>query len=84
MKLTQQGEASEAKSYVNDCLAVVTAVTFLASRRRREMYTGHAHLCVCLFVCLSAAACQHYSTVSDVTCGNGRGCPLVLHYWADL
>jgi len=35
-------------------------------------------------VCLSAAACLHYCTDPDVTCGNGRGCPLVLHYWADL
>ena len=35
-------------------------------------------------VCLSAAACPHYCTDPDVTWGNGRGCPLVLHYWADL
>ena len=34
-------------------------------------------------VCLSAAACLHYCTDPDVTWG-GRGCPLVVHYWADL
>ena len=50
---------------------------------RREMYYGHARLCVCLCVCLSAAACLHYCTDRDVTWGNGRGCPLVVHYWAD-
>jgi len=38
-------------------------ITFRVSRRRREMYTGHARLCVCL----SAAACPHYRTDPDVT-----------------
>ena len=41
-------------------------------------------VCVCLSVCLSAAACPHYCTDPDVTCGSGRGCLLVVHYWADL
>ena len=35
-------------------------------------------------MCLSVAACLHYCTDSDVTWGSGRGCPLVVHYWADL
>jgi len=26
-------------------------ITFCVSRRRRKMYCGHAHLCVCLSVC---------------------------------
>jgi len=26
----------------------------------------------------------HYCTDPDVTWGHGRGCPLVVHYWADL
>ena len=59
-------------------------ITFRASRRPREMYCGHALLSVCLSVCLSAAACPHYCTDPDVTWGSGRGCPLVVHYWADL
>jgi len=37
-----------------------------------------------LSVCLSAVACLHYCTDPDVTWGSGRGCPLVVHYWADL
>jgi len=41
-------------------------------------------VCVCPCVCLSAAACLHYCTDPDVTWGSGRGCPLVVHYWADL
>ena len=41
-------------------------------------------LCVCLSVCLSAAACLQYCTDPDVTRGSGRGCPLVVHCWADL
>ena len=59
-------------------------VTFRVSRRRREMYCGHARLCACLSLCLSAAACLHYCTDSDVTWSSGRGCPLVVHCWADL
>ena len=35
-------------------------------------------------VCLSAAERLHYCTDPDVTRGRGRGCPLVVHYWADL
>jgi len=55
-------------------------VTFRVSRRRREMYWGHARLCVCV----SAAACLYYCTDPDVTWRSRRGCPLVVHYWADL
>ena len=50
------------------------------SYRRREMYCGHPRL----WVYLSAAACLHYCTDLDVTWESGRGCPLVVHYWADL
>ena len=39
-------------------------IKFRVSRRRREMYCGHARLCVCL----SAAVRQHYCTDPDVTC----------------
>ena len=39
---------------------------------------------VCVFVCLSLAAFPHYCMDPDVTRGNGRGCPLVVHFWADL
>jgi len=34
--------------------------------------------------CLSLAAFSHYCTNPDVTWGNGRRCPLVVRYWADL
>jgi len=55
-------------------------VTFCVSRRRRQMYCGHARLCVCLSLCLSAAVRPHYCTDPDVTWRRGRGCPLVVHY----
>ena len=55
-------------------------VTFDVSRRRREMYCGHMRLCVCL----SAAAYPCYCTDPEVTRGSGRGCPLVVRYWANL
>jgi len=44
----------------------IHVITFRVSRRPREMYCGHARLCVCLSVCLSAAACPHYCTDPDV------------------
>ena len=55
-------------------LKCVSVITFCGSRRRRKMYC----------VCLSTPACPHYGTDPDVTWGSGRGCPLVVHYWADL
>jgi len=30
-------------------------ITFRVSRRRREMYCGHARLCVCLSVCVGVS-----------------------------
>jgi len=48
------------------------------------MYIGHARVCVSVCVCLSLAACPHYCTHPAATWDNGRGCPLVLHYWANL
>jgi len=44
------------------------------------MYIGHDRLCVCL----SLATFTHYCTDPDVTWGNGREYPLVVHYWVDL
>ena len=50
------------------------------SYRRREMYSGHGSLpSVCLCVCPSP-----HLRAPDVTWGNGSGCPLVVHYRADL
>jgi len=37
-----------------------------------------------VFLSLSLATFPHYCTDPDVNWGNGRGCPLVVHYWADL
>ena len=34
--------------------------------------------------CLSAAVRPHYCTDPGVTWGRGKGCPLVVHCWADL
>jgi len=69
-------------------IITIIIITFRVSRRRREMYCGHEHLCVCVFlsVCVfvRAAARPHYCTDPDVIWGSGRGCPLVVHYWADL
>jgi len=39
---------------------------------------------VCLSVCLSLAAFPHYCMDLHVTWGNGRGCRLVVRYWAYL
>jgi len=58
-------------------------ITFRVSRRRREMYNGHARLPDCASVYLSEAACPHYCTYPDVIRGV-VGMPLVVQYWADL
>jgi len=55
-------------------------VTFRVSRRRGEMYSGHARLCVCL----SLAAFPHYCTDPYVILRHGRGFSLVVQCWADL
>jgi len=44
------------------------------------MYCGRVRLCVCLFEVVR----PHYCTDPDVTWRRDRGCPLVVHYWADL
>jgi len=61
-------------------------ITFHVSPRRREMYCGHARLCVCVPVCLSVSGRMPtlLCTDSDVTWKSGSGCPLVVHHWADL
>ena len=41
-------------------------------------------MCVRVSMYLSGAACLRYCTDPDVTWGSGRGCPLVVHYCADL
>jgi len=48
------------------------------SRRRREMYCGHARLCVCV----SVRGCMP-SPLHGPGCNfeNGMGCPLLVHYW---
>jgi len=44
------------------------------------MYIGFGRLCVSL----SLATFPHYCTHPDVTWGDGRRCPVVVYYWADL
>jgi len=39
---------------------------------------------VCVSVCLSLATFPRGCMEPDVIWGNGRVCPLVVHYWADL
>jgi len=54
-------------------------IRFCMSRRLCKMCIGHT----CLSV--SDAACPHYRTsIPQINLGNGRQCPLVVHYWTDL
>ena len=63
-----------------DVNASVGVITFRVRHSRGEMYIDHGRLCVCQ----SLAAFPHYCMDLDVSWGNGRGCPLVVHYWTDL
>jgi len=49
-------------------------------RSQGKMYIGHGRLSVYL----SLAAFPRYCTDLGVPWGNGKVCPLVVHYWADL
>jgi len=44
------------------------------------MHIDHARMCVCL----SVDAFPYYCTDPDVTWGNCKGRPLVVHYYAEL
>ena len=63
---------------------IAPMITVRVRHSRGEMYIGHGRLCVRACVCLSLAAFPHDCTDPDVKLGNGSGCPLVVHYWADL
>ena len=60
-------------------IGLLSFITLRVNRRRREMYTGHGRLCVCL----SLAAFAHYCTDPGVTWGM-VGVPLVVRCWADM
>jgi len=55
-------------------------ITFRVRHSWGKMCIGHGRL----YVCLSLATFPHYCVDPDVSWGNGRGCPLVVHYWVDL
>jgi len=69
------GSAQRGRSVQYDWLVI-----FRVSRRWREMYRGHGRLCVCL----SLATFPHYCMDPNVTWRNGWGCPVVVHFLADL
>jgi len=50
----------------------------------RCIVVARIYVSVCVSVCLSASVRPHCCTDPDVTWGHCRGCPLVVHYWADL
>ena len=62
-------------------LVKVLIITFCMSRRLHKMYCGHARLCVYLSVRGRMPTLLHGP---GCNWGSGRGCPLVVHYWADL
>ena len=64
------------QAYLIECL-----ITFSVSRRRREMYIGHARLCVCLSVPRRIPRLLHGP---ECKLRNGKEYPLVVQYWANL
>ena len=67
-------------------LQVGCSVRLLFAQRKSTCAGQRVSVCVsvCLSVCLSAVVRSHYCTDPDVTWESGRGCPLAVHYWADL
>jgi len=70
-------EMLEAVKVITDRLVI----TFRVSRRHREMYSGHERLSVCLPVPRRIPTLLHGPGFNF---GNGTGCPLFVHYGADL
>ena len=66
--------------------ALCCCIRYISREAKTNVYWLCASICVsvCLSVCLSLASLPHYCTDPDVTWGNGRECPLVVQYWADL
>jgi len=57
------------------------SITFRMRRSRGEMYIGHERLCPSVPRHIPTLA---YCTDPDATWRNGRGVPLLVHYWVDL
>jgi len=64
-------------------LAFLVIITFRVRRSQDKMYSGHAHLCVCLSVPRHIPTLLH-GPGCNLGGGNCSRCPLVVHYWADL
>jgi len=47
------------------------------------MYWSCASVYLSVYLSLSALP-HYYMDPDDVTWGNGRGCPVAVHYWVDL
>ena len=62
----------------------LVTITFCLRRSRGKMYIGYKLTAVCVLVCLSLAAFPQYCMDPHVNWRNGRGWPLVVHYWVDL
>jgi len=61
--------------------ALLTVITFRVRRSRGEMYIGHGRLCICLSIPRRIPTLLHGPRCK---LGNGRACPIVVHYWTDL
>jgi len=72
-------------SYGGDCRVVISWLHFAwGIAEARCILVTRICVPICVFVCLCLAAFPHYCMDRDVTWGNRRACPLVVHYWADL
>ena len=65
----------------NTVAEVCSLLSALVAEAKSILVTA---VCVCVSVFLPVAAFAHYCTYPDVTWGNGTGCPVVVHYGADL
>jgi len=57
---------------------VILLYIFRVRHSRGEMYNGHGRVSVCLSLAASHITARTYL---DVSWGNCRGCPLVVHRW---
>jgi len=81
IKFITQSGATWRKSATQILLSMTALEGFRVRHSRGKMYSGQWSR---PSECLSLAAFPHYCTDLDVSWGNCKGCPVVVHYWADL
>jgi len=76
----------DAQNNWHDCQwMIIDHIDYISreAQLRWNVYWSWLSVCLCVFLSVPHRI-PHYCMDPDVTWGNSRGCPLVVHYWPDL